>query len=151
LYNHKSSQNEKHQKNYKKPPQKNAIAVAHCKLSGAGVLKINGHALETIVNQTLKTKIMEPLYILGLQQFEKLDIRVKVTGGGVVSQAYAVRQAIAKAVVAAAAKKDEVLATQLKTTLLAHDRTLLVADNRRRESKHFGGPGARARQQKSYR
>lgn len=94
---------------------------------------------------------MEPLYILGLQRFEKLDIRVKVTGGGYVSQAYAVRQAIAKAVVAAAAKKDEVLATTLKTSLLAHDRTLLVADNRRREAKHAGGPGARARQQKSYR
>lgn len=120
-------------------------------MNGAGVIKVNGQALDTIINQTLKIKIMEPMFILGLQTFEKLDIRVKVTGGGFVSQAYAVRQAIAKAVVAAAAKKDEVVATNYKNLLLGHDRTLLVADNRRRESKHAGGPGARARKQKSYR
>ena len=35
--------------------------------------------------------------------------------------------------------------------LLSYDRTLLVADPRRREPKKFGGPSARARKQKSYR
>lgn len=39
----------------------------------------------------------------------------------------------------------------LKQALTAFDRTLLVADNRRCEPKKFGGPGARARFQKSYR
>merc|ERR1712083_1221681 len=38
-----------------------------------------------------------------------------------------------------------------KDLLVQHDRTLLVADPRRCESKKFGGPGARARYQKSYR
>ena len=32
-----------------------------------------------------------------------------------------------------------------------YDKTLLVADNRRMEPKKYGGPGARARSQKSYR
>lgn len=114
-------------------------------------MKINGQALDTIVNKTLKTKITEPMYILGLHRFEGVDIRVRVTGGGYVSQAYAIRQAIAKAIVAFAAKQDEAFATELKTSLLQHDRSLLVADNRRREPKHYGGPGARARAQKSYR
>lgn len=36
-------------------------------------------------------------------------------------------------------------------TLLQYDRTLLVADPRRCEPKKYGGPGARARIQKSYR
>eukprot|EP00461_Guttulinopsis_vulgaris_P001656 UN01656 len=130
--------------------KKNSIAVAHCK-AGAGVLKVNGQSIDTINNQTLKTKVMEPLYILGLHRFEKVDIRIRVSGGGFVSQAYAIRQAIAKAIVAYFAKQDEVIASDLKTTLLAHDRTLLVADPRRRESKHAGGSSARAKKQKSYR
>jgi hypothetical protein len=46
---------------------------------------------------------------------------------------------------------DEHSKNQLKQALVAYDRTLLVADNRRCEPKKFGGPGARARYQKSYR
>ena len=38
-----------------------------------------------------------------------------------------------------------------KETLLQYDRTLLVADPRRCEPKKYGGPGARAKIQKSYR
>ena len=40
---------------------------------------------------------------------------------------------------------------EIKDTLLEYDRTLLVADPRRCEPKKFGGRGARARFQKSYR
>lgn len=46
---------------------------------------------------------------------------------------------------------DEAKKNELKETLLAYDRTLLVADPRRCEPKKFGGPSARARYQKSYR
>jgi len=46
---------------------------------------------------------------------------------------------------------DEHSKNQLKQALVAYDRTLLVADNRQMEPKKFGGPGARARYQKSYR
>merc|ERR1711881_476688 len=39
----------------------------------------------------------------------------------------------------------------IKDILVQFDRTLLVADPRKCEAKKFGGPGARARYQKSYR
>ena len=39
----------------------------------------------------------------------------------------------------------------LQDILVQFDRSLLVADPRRNEPKKFGGPGARARYQKSYR
>jgi len=41
--------------------------------------------------------------------------------------------------------------SDIKEILLAYDRSLLVADPRRCEPKKFGGPGARAKYQKSYR
>ena len=81
-----------------------------------------------------------------------VDIRVRVTGGGHTSQIYAIRQAIAKALIAYYQKYvDEHSKNLLKQALVQFDRTLLVADNRRCEPKKFGGPGARARFQKSYR
>jgi predicted transport protein len=46
---------------------------------------------------------------------------------------------------------DEASKKEIKDILVQYDRTLLVADPRRCEPKKFGGPGARARYQKSYR
>ena len=46
---------------------------------------------------------------------------------------------------------DEQSKKEIKDILVQFDRTLLVADPRRCEAKKFGGPGARARYQKSYR
>merc|ERR1712063_104192 len=109
--------------------KKNAVAVAHCKRSpnGAGLLKLNGAPLEFVQPESLRFKVMEPIYLLGKERFNQLDIRLRVKGGGHVSQIYALRQAIAKAIVA------------------AYDRPLLVAAPRRCEPKKFGGRGARAR------
>jgi small subunit ribosomal protein S16e len=90
--------------------------------------------------------------IIGLDKFANVDIRVRVTGGGHTSQVYAIRQAIAKAIVAYYQKfVDEQSKNELRRALIGYDRTLLVADPRRSEPKKFGGPGARARYQKSYR
>lgn len=62
---------------------------------------------------------------------------------------YALRQAIAKAVVAYHAKYiDASSALELKKKLVTYDRSLLIADPRRAEPKKFGGHGARARRQK---
>ena len=64
----------------------------------------------------------------------------------------AVRQAIAKAIVAFYQKYvDEASKREIKDLLVQYDRSLLVADPRRCEPKKFGGRGARARFQKSYR
>ncbi|KAL1132001.1 hypothetical protein AAG570_011612 [Ranatra chinensis] len=85
-------------------------------------------------------------------RFSSVDIRVRVNGGGHVAQIYAIRQAISKALVSYYQKYvDEASKKEIKDTLIQYDRTLLVADPRRCEPKKFGGPGARARYQKSYR
>jgi small subunit ribosomal protein S9 len=39
----------------------------------------------------------------------------------------------------------------LRTVFTEYDRTMIVGDSRRKEPKKFGGPGARAKEQKSYR
>ena len=46
---------------------------------------------------------------------------------------------------------DEASKKEIRDILIQYDRTLLVADPRRCEPKKFGGPGPRARYQKSYR
>lgn len=97
-------------------------------------------------------KLQEPLLVVGKDRFANLDIRIRVRGGGYVSQIYAVRQAMAKALVAFYHKNvDEQSRRELKEQFANYDRTLLVADPRSTEAKKFGGPGARARFQKSYR
>ena len=79
----------------------------------------------------------------------QVDIRVRVSGGGHTSQIYAIRQAIAKALVAYYAKfYDASSSLELRQLFTSYDRTLLIADPRRMEPKKFGGRGARARRQK---
>jgi small subunit ribosomal protein S16e len=93
--------------------------------------------------------VYEPVLVAGEDQFSILDIRVRVKGGGHTSQIYAIRQAIAKALVAYYAKYvDAWSAMELKKKLISYDRALLIADPRRMEPKKFGGQGARARRQK---
>ncbi|KAJ8104132.1 ribosomal protein S9 [Lipomyces tetrasporus] len=131
--------------------KKSATAVAYAK-AGKGILKVNGSPIALVEPEILRFKVYEPLLIVGLDKFANIDIRVRVTGGGHVSQIYAIRQAIAKAIVAYHQKYvDEQSKNELKKALIAYDRTLLIADSRHSEPKKFGGPGARARYQKSYR
>ena len=131
--------------------KKTATAVAHCK-AGKGLIKVNGSPLELVQPEILRLKAFEPILVLGKERFANLDIRVRVNGGGHTSQIYAIRQAIAKAIVAYHQKfVDEASKREIRDQLVAFDRSLLVADPRRCEPKKFGGPGARARYQKSYR
>ena len=50
--------------------------------------------------EILRYKVFEPVLLLGSSKFANVDIRVRVKGGGQVAQIYAVRQAIAKSIVA---------------------------------------------------
>ncbi|CAN7005711.1 unnamed protein product, partial [Brassica rapa subsp. trilocularis] len=96
--------------------------------------------------------IFEPVLLLGKHRFAGVDMRIRVKGGGHTSQVYAIRQSIAKALVAFYQKYvDEQSKKEVKDILIRYDRTLLVADPRRCEPKKFGGRGARSRFQKSYR
>ncbi|PVD33795.1 hypothetical protein C0Q70_05056 [Pomacea canaliculata] len=131
--------------------KKTATAVAHCK-SGSGLIKVNGRPLDQVEPVILRAKLEEPVRLLGKDKFAGVDIRVRVRGGGHVAQIYAIRQAISKSLVAYYQKYvDEASKKEIKDTLIQYDRSLLVADPRRCEPKKFGGPGARARYQKSYR
>lgn len=102
--------------------------------------------------EALRFKVLEPILLLGRERFAHVDIRIRVRGGGHTSQIYAIRQALAKSLVAYYQKYvDEASKKEIRDSLLMYDRTLLVADPRRCEPKKFGGHGARARFQKSYR
>ncbi len=131
--------------------KKNATAVALCK-KGKGTLRVNGKPIDLVEPACMRTKLMEPIMLLGHEQFGKFDIRIKVRGGGYVSQIYAIRLALCKALVAYHQKfVDEQTKRQIKEVLLEYDRNLLVGDLRRMEPKHRGGRGARSKKQKSYR
>ncbi|XP_039747871.1 40S ribosomal protein S16-like [Pararge aegeria] len=131
--------------------QKTATAVAYCK-RGHGVLRVNGRPLDLVEPRLLQYKLQEPILLLGKEKFSGVDIRVTVKGGGHVAQVYAIRQAISKALIAFYQKYvDEASKKEIKDILVQYDRSLMVADPRRCEPKKFGGPGARARYQKSYR
>ena len=73
--------------------------MAYCK-SGKGLIKVNGQPIENLEPVGLRDKVLEPIYILGYPRFENVDIRVRVRGGGYTAQVYAIRQSIAKAIVA---------------------------------------------------
>jgi len=79
--------------------KKTATAVSYCK-AGSGLMKINGVPLELVRPEGLRLKVEEPLNLLGADKFKHVDIRVRVKGGGSISQVYAIRQAIAKSIVA---------------------------------------------------
>merc|ERR1712051_1160233 len=131
--------------------KKTATAVAYAK-RGKGLIKVNGRPLEEVEPKSLAFKLQEPVLLLGADRFADIDIRIRVKGGGHVSQIYAIRQALSKSLVAYYQKYvDEQSKQEIKDILVQYDRSLLVADPRRNEPKKFGGPGARARYQKSYR
>ncbi|MHC1579713.1 MAG: 30S ribosomal protein S9 [Candidatus Alkanophagales archaeon] len=128
--------------------RKTAVARATIK-EGRGVLRINKRALDAIQPEVVKEKILEPLVIasevLGDGGLKNIDIEVKVEGGGFMGQAEAVRTAIARGLV------EWTGSEALREAFLRYDRSLLISDVRRKEPKKYGGRGARARRQKSYR
>jgi small subunit ribosomal protein S16e len=131
--------------------KKNATAVARV-TEGSGFIRVNGRSLNILEPASMRMKVFEPILLLGANRFKDLNIRCRVRGGGSTSQVMAIRQAIAKGVLSFAQKyDDETTRREMKELLLQYDKGLLVADPRRCEPKKFGGKGARARFQKSYR
>lgn len=64
------------------------------------MLLLCGVALLLTPKEILRLKTYEPVLLLGQEKFSQVDIRVRVKGGGFTAQIYAIRQAIAKALVA---------------------------------------------------
>ena len=124
--------------------RKTAIARAVIR-DGKGRIRINKIPIEIYQPELARWKIMEPLLLAGDDVVSKIDIDVKVEGGGYMGQAEAARIAIARALV------EWTEDPTLKKKLIEYDRSMLVGDPRRTEPKKFGGRSARARRQKSYR
>ena len=119
-------------------------AVARATLTpGRGVFRVNHKLITQITPEIYQLKCREPLLLAG-DLPNSIDIDVIVAGGGPNAQAEAVRLAIGRALVAYDKK--------LVQTFLDYDRTLLVADVRRKEVRKPNTHGkARAKRQKSYR
>ncbi|ELQ74766.1 40S ribosomal protein S16 [Trachipleistophora hominis] len=115
-------------------------------------LTVNHVAHALIQDAFMRNKINELILTIGKENLENLCVNVSVRGGGHVSQVYAVRQAIAKGVVAFYGKFiDEEKKQEIQNRLMKFDKFTLVADPRRSEPKKYGGPSARAKYTKSYR
>lgn len=124
--------------------RKSAIARATLK-KGKGNIRINKKPLRMLKPRIAREKIKEAIALAG-DHVKNLDIKVNVSGGGIMGQAEASRLAIARGLVEIT--KDK----KLEKTFLDYDRHLLVADVRRKEvRKPNTAGGARGKVQKSYR
>ncbi|MBU0535771.1 MAG: 30S ribosomal protein S9 [Nanoarchaeota archaeon] len=123
--------------------RKRAVARATLK-QGKGRVKINNISLEVYEPKIARMKISEPIMIAG-DLAKDIDISITYRGGGVLSGAEAVRQAIARGLVEWSGKST------LKEDYIKYDRSLLVADVRYKETRKPNTSRARAKRQKSYR
>jgi small subunit ribosomal protein S9 len=125
---------------------------------GSGRVRINNIPAEMVQQETAREVILSPLEVAGDLR-SKIDISVRVKGGGFMSQAYATATAISRALTGwTKSKKDprdhpftKQVRTDLRKRIGDFDKHLLSGDARQKEPKKFGGPGARRRKQKSYR
>ncbi len=124
--------------------RKTSIARAIIK-PGEGRVWINGVPLEIWPLELAKLKMYEPLVIVG-DLWKQVDIYVNVRGGGYMSQADAVRMAIARGLLEYANRNKELL-----KIMNEYDRYMLSGDPRRTEPEKWGRYSARRRWQKSYR
>lgn len=127
--------------------RRKAIARSRLRKSKSGKqnIRINGVPIELITPEFSKIRMMEPLILAKDFMKDDLDVKIRVHGGGVVSQAEAVRMALARALNEYLGKEE------VKQLFEDYDRTMIAGDVRRTEPKKAGGKGARARFQKSYR
>ena len=124
--------------------KKTAVARATVR-DGEGRVRINSQPVELVEPEMARLKMLEPFRIAGDDLRDSVDIDVTVNGGGFSGQADAVRTALARGLV------QHLNDAELREAYMQFDRSLLVNDVRQSETKKWGGPGARARYQKSYR
>jgi len=116
-------------------------AVARVRVvPGTGQTLVNGRvALDYLRRETLVLHAFQALKVANLG--DKLDIHVRVAGGGLTGQAGAIRLGLARALV----RQDDAL-----KALLGRE-GFLTRDSRMKERKKYGQPGARKRFQFSKR
>jgi len=124
--------------------RKRAVAKASI-TEGNGIVTFNHlplKQLEIFKRLRLEEPIRIAQVILGKLTF---NASIRVMGGGERGQVEAARLALAKGIVAFSGSDD------LKKAYAKYDRTLLVADVRRKEPYKPGDSKARSKRQKSYR
>jgi small subunit ribosomal protein S9 len=134
-------------------------ARAHAFITkGVGRVRINNVPVEMIQQEVAREIMLGPLEVAGDIR-NKIDLSVKVKGGGYVGQSYASAVAISRAMTGWTKTRKEpkdhpltrTIREDLRKRLTDFDKHLLSGDDRQKEPKKFGGPGARRRKQKSYR
>ena len=134
-------------------------AKAHVFISkGTGKVRINNVPVEMVQQETAREVILSPLEVSGDVR-NKVDISVRVNGGGFMGQSSAAATAISRALIGFTKSRKEPkdhplsksVREDIKKRINEFDRYLISGDARRKEPKKFGGPGARRRKQKSYR
>ena len=126
---------------------------------GVGKIRINNIPLEMIEPESSREVILAPLEIIGEEIRDKVDISIRVRGGGFMGQAYASATAMSRALSGWTKSKKEPkdhpfpksTREDLRKRIDDFDKYLVSGDARQKEPKKFGGPGARRRKQKSYR
>ncbi len=137
--------------------RKTAKAVASI-IKGSGRIRVNNVPAELITPELAREIILTPAELAGDAR-NKVDINVRVEGGGVVGRAFASAVAISRALTGyTKGRKDpkehplpKSMREEIRERLVEHDKHLLAGDPRQTEPKKFGGSGARRRKQKSYR
>ena len=114
-------------------------------IPGTGKITINKKPYQNL-DLIDKFKIEEPVRIAKhtIKTFD-FDVSINVKGGGAKGQVDAARLALARAIIAFTKNKE------IEKNFLDYDRTLLVADVRRKEAYKPGDSKARKKRQKSFR
>lgn len=123
-----ATQTESKEKSIERAVGRRKTAAARVRLvPGTGVVIVNGRLLADYFTLTLwQEKVLAPLTITGREK--QLDVSVKISGGGISSQAEAVRHGIARALVK--------LNVDLRAILRAEG--FLTRDQRAKERKKPG-------------
>ena len=111
---------------------------------GDGQLKINSVPLELFGTELSRQRIMEVLR-LAEDRLGKVNVRIRVEGGGISGQTNAIRTSIASGLIRWSQDPE------LRQKFLEYDRSMVKGDVRVKESKKPGRRRARAKKQKSYR
>ena len=132
---------------HKAGKRKTAIARATIK-DGKGNIRINSVPLEVYQPEVAKLKIKQSIMLASdYIDLNKMDISVKVRGGGVLGQADAICSSIVRGIIEYSGSED------VLNMYLAYDRTLIAGDHRQTETHKpsQSSKGPRHKRQKSYR
>jgi small subunit ribosomal protein S9 len=140
------------------PGQRKSCRAVATISKGNGKVRINNIPVEILEPEVVKELVLTPLALVG-ELRNKVDISVRVQGGGFMGQAFASAVAISRSLIGEGKggrdPKDHPLSKnireEIRKKITEFDRHLLAGDPRQTESKKFGGSGARRRKQKSYR